>query len=85
MVAIGTYFSFNLNYRGQTFSYSLFLCAALLSCGGTSLVMLSKFDVSDEFTLTICSMGLMLSSDNGSDELEPLPNLDQYLIFFAYQ
>ena len=65
--------------------HALCFYSCRLSYGGTSLVMLSKFDVSDEFTLTICSMGLMLSSDNGSDELEPLPNLDQYLIFFAYQ
>ena len=43
--------------------------------------MLSKFDVSDEFVLTTWSMGLMLSSANGSVELEHISKLDQCLIF----
>ena len=72
MVAIETYIFFNLNDRGQTFSRSLFLFAPLLPCGGTSLVMLSRFDVSDEFTLTSWSPGLMILSANGSGELKPL-------------
>ena len=43
------------------------------------MVMLSKFDVSGEFALTTWSLGLMLSSANGSGELEHLSNLEQYL------
>ena len=84
MVDIENCFYFNLNYRGQKISCYLFLFASLLSCGGNSLVMLSKFDVSDEFELTTWSLGLMLSYDNGSGELEPLPNLEQYLKKIAY-
>ena len=69
MVAIEKYISLNFNDRGHKFSCSLFLFALLLSCGGTSLFMLSKFDVSDEFALTTWSLGLMLSSSIGSGEL----------------
>ena len=57
---------------GQTFLNSLVLFASLLSCGGTSLVMLSKFDVSYKFALTTWSLGLMISYTNVSGELEPL-------------
>ena len=38
--------------------------------------MLYKSDVLDEFALTTWSMGLMISSKNGSGELEPLSYLD---------
>ena len=58
--------------------------ASLLFCGGTSLVMLSKFDVSNESALTTRSLGLMLSSANGSDKLEPFSKLEQYLKKIAY-
>ena len=71
MVAIKTYCSFNLNDRVQIFSCSLFLFASLPSCAGTSLVMLYKFDVLDEFSLTAWSLGLMLLYANGSVELYP--------------
>ena len=84
MVAIETYIYFNLNDRGQTFSRSLFLFASLLPCGGTSLVMLSIFDVSDEFALNSWSQGLIILSANGSGDLKPLSNLEKYLNFFAY-
>ena len=36
--------------------------------------MFSKFDVLDEFALTTWSLGLILSSGDGSGELEPLSN-----------
>ena len=72
MVAIETYIYFNMNDKGQTFSRSLFLFASLLPCRGTSLVMLSGFEISDEFALTSWSPGLMILSANGSGELKPL-------------
>ena len=83
MIDIETYFSFNLNYRGQKFSCSLFLFATFLSCGGASLVMLFKFYVSDTLILTTWSLRLMILSVNGSGELEHLSNLEQYLKLFC--
>ena len=79
MIAIETYAFFDIHYRGQTFSCSLFSFVSLLSCEGNVLVVLSKFDVLGEFTLTNWSLGLMIASDNGSGELEPLSNLEQYM------